>query len=63
MAGSREERAEEPSARPSSLAVAPVSSGAVLNPLRSEQEAFRFLIYVAVVFGVIIAVVLIVRAL
>jgi hypothetical protein len=35
----------------------------VLNPLRSEQEAFRLLIYVAVVFGVIIAVVLIVRAL
>jgi hypothetical protein len=36
---------------------------AVLNPLRSEQEAFRFLIYVAVVFGVIIAIVLIARAL
>jgi hypothetical protein len=35
----------------------------VLNPLRSEQEAFRFLIYVAIVFGVIIAVVLIARAL
>ena len=35
----------------------------MLNPLRSEQEAFRFLIYVAVVFGVIIAVVLIARAL
>jgi hypothetical protein len=35
----------------------------VLNPLRSEQEAFRFLIYVAIVFAVIIAVVLIVRAL
>jgi hypothetical protein len=35
----------------------------VLNPLRSEQEAFRFLVYVAVVFAVIIAVVLIVRAL
>jgi hypothetical protein len=35
----------------------------VLNPLRSEQEAFRFLVYVAIVFAVIIAVVLIVRAL
>jgi hypothetical protein len=35
----------------------------VLNPLRSEQEAFRFLLYVAAVVGVIVAVVLIVRAL
>jgi hypothetical protein len=35
----------------------------MLNPLRSEQEAFRFLIYVAIVFGVIIAAVLIIRAL
>ncbi len=35
----------------------------VLNPLRSEREAFRFLLYVAVVFGLIIAVVLIARAL
>jgi hypothetical protein len=35
----------------------------VLNPLRSEREAFRFLVYVAVVFAVIIAVVLIARAL
>jgi hypothetical protein len=35
----------------------------VLNPLRSEREAFRFLIYVAVLFAVIIAVVLIARAL
>ena len=42
---------------------ADVSSRAVLNPLRSEREAFRFLVYVAVVFGVIIAVVLIARAL
>jgi hypothetical protein len=33
----------------------------VLNPLRSEQEAFRFLLYVAVVVGVITAVVLIAR--
>jgi len=35
----------------------------VINPLRSEQEAFRFLIYVAVVVGVIVAIVLILRAL
>jgi hypothetical protein len=35
----------------------------VLNPLRSEQEAFRFLIYVAVIAAVVVAVVLIVRAL
>jgi hypothetical protein len=34
----------------------------VLNPLRSEQEAFRFLLYVAVVVGAIVAVVLILRA-
>lgn len=40
-----------------------ISSRTVLNPLRSEREAFRFLIYVAVVFGVIVAVVLIARAL
>jgi hypothetical protein len=35
----------------------------MLNPLRSEQEAFRFLIYVMIFFGVITAVVLIARAL
>jgi hypothetical protein len=35
----------------------------VLNPLRSEQEAFRFLLYVAAVAAAIVAVVLIVRAL
>ena len=35
----------------------------MLNPLRSEQEAFRFLLYVAVVVGVLIAIVLLVRAL
>jgi hypothetical protein len=34
----------------------------MLNPLRSEQEAFRFLIYVMIFFGVITAVVLIARA-
>ena len=35
----------------------------VLNPLRSEREAFRFLIYVAVFFAVLAAIVLIARAL
>ena len=35
----------------------------MLNPLRSEAEAFRFLIWVVVVVGVIVAVVLIVRSL
>jgi len=35
----------------------------VLNPLRSEREAFRFLIYVVVVFAVIVAIVLVARAL
>jgi hypothetical protein len=34
----------------------------MLNPLRSEQEAFRFLLYVAVVVGVLTAIVLVVRA-
>jgi hypothetical protein len=34
----------------------------MLNPLRSEQEAFRFLIYVAVTVGVVIALLVIVRA-
>jgi hypothetical protein len=34
----------------------------MLNPLRSEQEAFRFLLYFAAVVGAIVAVVLIARA-
>jgi len=34
----------------------------VLNPLRSEGEAFRFLLYVAVTVGVITATILILRA-
>jgi hypothetical protein len=34
----------------------------VLNPLRSEQEAFRFLLYVAALVGVILAAVVILRA-
>ena len=34
----------------------------MLNPLRSEAEAFRFLIYVLVVVAAIVAVVVIGRA-
>ncbi len=34
----------------------------MLNPLRSEAEMFRLLLYVIVVFAVIIAAILIVRA-
>jgi hypothetical protein len=34
----------------------------VLNPLRSEGEAFRFLLYAIAVFAVIIAAILIARA-
>jgi hypothetical protein len=34
----------------------------MLNPLRSEAEAFRFLVWVVVVVGAIVAVVLVVRA-
>jgi hypothetical protein len=35
---------------------------AVLNPLRSEEEAFRFLLYAIAVIAVIIGVVLLLRA-
>jgi hypothetical protein len=35
----------------------------VLNPLRSEDEAFRFLLYAIAVFVVIVAVILALRAL
>jgi hypothetical protein len=34
----------------------------MINPLRSEQEAFRFLLYVAAVVGALVAVVLVIRA-
>jgi hypothetical protein len=34
----------------------------VLNPLRSEQEAFRFLIYVAIAVAVVVGLVLLLRA-
>jgi len=34
----------------------------LLNPLRSEAEAFRFLVYVVIVFAVIVALVLLGRA-
>jgi hypothetical protein len=35
----------------------------LINPLRSEQDAFRFLIYVAVVVAVLVGIVFLVRAL
>jgi hypothetical protein len=34
----------------------------VLNPLRSEAEAFRFLVYVVIVAAVVVGLVLIGRA-
>jgi hypothetical protein len=34
----------------------------MLNPLRSEEEAFRFLLYAIAVIGAIVAIVLILRA-
>jgi hypothetical protein len=34
----------------------------VLNPLRSEQEAFRFLIYVVIAVAAIVGLVLLLRA-
>jgi hypothetical protein len=34
----------------------------VLNPLRSEREAFRLLIYVLVAAAVVIAITLLIRA-
>jgi len=34
----------------------------VLNPLRSEDEAFRFLLYAIVVIVAVVALVLIIRA-
>ena len=33
----------------------------MINPLRSEQEAFRFLLYVIAVVGVLTAIVLLLR--
>jgi hypothetical protein len=35
----------------------------VLNPLRSEAEAFRFLLYAVVVIAVVVGLILILRAL
>jgi hypothetical protein len=34
----------------------------MLNPLRSEAEAFRFLVYVVIVFAIVVALVLLGRA-
>jgi hypothetical protein len=35
----------------------------LINPIRSEREAFRFLVYVLVVAAVVIALILVIRAL
>ena len=35
----------------------------MINPVRSEREAFRFLLYVAVFFIVVVGAILIIRAL
>jgi hypothetical protein len=35
----------------------------VLNPLRSESEAFRFLLYVAIAVALLVGIVLLVRLL
>lgn len=35
----------------------------MLNPLRSEQEAFRFLVYVIAAVAAVVVLVLVVRAL
>ena len=34
----------------------------MLNPLRSEQEAFRFLIYVVVFVAIVLGIVFVLRA-
>jgi hypothetical protein len=39
-----------------------LGASSVLNPLRSEDEAFRFLLYAIAVIVVIVALVLILRA-
>jgi hypothetical protein len=38
------------------------ASSAVLNPLRSEDEAFRFLLYAIAVIAVIVGLILLLRA-
>ena len=35
----------------------------MINPLRSEQEAFRFFLYVAVVVAILVGIVFLIRAL
>jgi hypothetical protein len=35
----------------------------VLNPLRSEREAFRFFLYVTVIVAILLGIVFLVRAL
>jgi hypothetical protein len=45
------------------VAPAQGSRGTVLNPLRSEEEAFRFLLYAIVAIAVIVGLILALRAL
>jgi hypothetical protein len=52
----------EPQARRDLASANATSTLTMLNPLRSEGEAFRLLLYVAAVFVVIIALLLIARA-
>lgn len=40
----------------------PSAAANVLNPLRSEDEAFRFLLYAIAVIGAIVVLILILRA-
>ena len=52
-----------PPRRPPASSGRPTGSlSAVLNPLRSEAEAFRFLLWVAVVVGSITLIVVVLRA-
>jgi hypothetical protein len=59
QAATREAAGREAAGREAATHEAP---RAVLNPLRSEDEAFRFLLYVIAVVAVIIGVVLLLRA-
>lgn len=49
--------------RPSESAVSDTRTTIVLNPLRSEDEAFRFLLYAIVAIAVIVGLVFALRAL
>jgi hypothetical protein len=40
-----------------------VALPALINPLRSEQEAFRFFLWVAVIVAILLGIVFLIRAL